>query len=144
MAKPKLTDEQMKLRLEVRQIARRVYATSGATIRSLGADGSVARMTVWKQVMADDDETLSIPLDVVLAWLREPDSREFARRLLGELIAQFDVEQLRLVDLYRYADSPHQSQNQTAVTVVKNLAERFGLIPANHTNTLEVTTNVAK
>jgi AcrR family transcriptional regulator len=136
MSSAKPTESEMKRRMEVRALVARVYSHSSVSMEKLAAAAGVTRGAIWYLLHAESYDTRPITLELILAWLANPDTQEFARRLLSELISMHDVQQLRLIDLMRYENNTTQSA--LAVTVVKNLAERYGLIPANQTNTADV------
>lgn len=138
----KFSAKKLRLRVEVKRIARRVLAESDVTIETLGAPIGRQRQDMWNVVTPESDRMHPITLDMVLAWSRCPDTQEFARRLLIEMLSQvdacMDVQKMRLSDLQRFSTSPHLIHNQIAVDVVRDLAERYGLIPANTTTTAEL------
>lgn len=137
----KLTPEQIAMRAEVKRIANRVHASTSVTMVDLARPLNASKMYIWHLLRVESVNHWPITLDTILVWARDPETQEFARRLLFEMLshvdAHMDVSQLRLTDLQRFGDSPFPIHNQIAVNVVRDLAERYGLIPANTTNTAE-------
>lgn len=135
----KLTAEQIAMRVEVKRIANRVHSGTSVTMEELAKSMNTSKMYIWH--MFNVDSVKPITLDAILAWGRYPETQEFARRVLLEMYAHvdahMDVSQLRITDIQRFSDSPFLIHNQIAVNVVRDLAERYGLIPANTTNTTE-------
>jgi hypothetical protein len=144
----RLSGEQAQLRIEVKRIANGVFANTPISMETLAETLDSTRMYIWHLLSVESQNFWPITLDMVLAWSRDPDTRDFARRLLIELLAnvdaQIDAQQMRLSDLQRFADSPHTAHNRIAATIVQSLAERYGLIPANTTSTAEVVIKIAK
>lgn len=125
------------VRCEVNAIALRVKSEVSCSYQqianTLGVDERMARNLFHAPTK------MPLRFADVVALGRDPNTAEFARRLLLAALATLDTQQLRAVDLTRMASSPLPADREIVVSVLRPLAEQLGLVPMNGTSTAEVT-----